>query len=101
MGHGTNMGSGFFSVSKKHYLPETIRNIRENKKKHLVSILWQQVHLEESYPFFQKCEVQNQHFGNFSYKNIIWMWAREHLETYRMSSLYIKLQFKLLNESKE
>ncbi len=27
MGRGTNIGSGLFSVSKKHYLPETKRNI--------------------------------------------------------------------------
>ncbi len=32
MGHGTNMGSGLFSVSKKHYLPETIRNIQREQK---------------------------------------------------------------------
>ncbi len=33
MGYGTNMGSGLFSVSKKHYLPETIRNIQIEQKK--------------------------------------------------------------------
>ncbi len=33
MGHGTNIGSGLFSVSKKHYLPETIRNIQREQKK--------------------------------------------------------------------
>ncbi len=30
---GTNMGSGLFSVNKKHYLPETIRNIQTEQKK--------------------------------------------------------------------
>ncbi len=30
---GTNMGSGLFVVSKKHYLPETVRNIRREQKK--------------------------------------------------------------------
>ncbi len=40
MGHGINMGNGLFSVSKKHYLPEKIRNIqRELKKKNIVPIL--------------------------------------------------------------
>ncbi len=29
------------------------------------------------------------------------MWEKEHLETYHLSSLYIKLQFKLLNEPEE
>ncbi len=34
MGYSTNMGSSLFLVSKKHHLPETIRNIqREQKKK--------------------------------------------------------------------
>ncbi len=27
------MGSGLFSVNKKHYLPETIRNIQREQKK--------------------------------------------------------------------
>ncbi len=101
MDHGTNMGSGLFSVSKKHYLPETIRKIQREQKKTLVPILWQLCRLKENIFVFQKCEVQNQHSGNFSYKNIIWMWAREHLETHHKSSLYIKLQFKPSNESKE
>ncbi len=39
MGHGTNMGSGLFLVSKKHYLPEAIRNIQREQKKHLVPII--------------------------------------------------------------
>ncbi len=41
LNHGTDMSSGLFSVSKKHYLPETIRNIqREQKKnKQIVPIL--------------------------------------------------------------
>ncbi len=34
MGHGTNMDSGLFSVSKKHYLPETLRNIQREEKKY-------------------------------------------------------------------
>ncbi len=34
MDHGINMGSGLFSVSNKHYLPETIRNIQREQKKH-------------------------------------------------------------------
>ncbi len=50
---------------------------------------------------FQKYEEHKQHSGNFSYKNIIWMRVREHLEIYHVSFSYIKLQFKLLNESKE
>ncbi len=50
----TNMGSGLFLVSKKHYLPETIRNIQREQKKHIVPILWQQCHLNESYPCFSK-----------------------------------------------
>ncbi len=29
------------------------------------------------------------------------MWAREHLETFHVSFLYFKLQFKLVNESQE
>ncbi len=33
MGHSTNIGSGLFSVSKRHYLPETIRNIQREQKK--------------------------------------------------------------------
>ncbi len=33
IGHGKNMGSDLFSVSKKHYLPETIRNIQREQKK--------------------------------------------------------------------
>ncbi len=33
VGHGTNMGSGLFSVNKKHCLPETIRNIQREQKK--------------------------------------------------------------------
>ncbi len=35
MGHGTNMGSSLFSVSKKHYLLETIRNIQREQKKNI------------------------------------------------------------------
>ncbi len=38
--NGTDMGSGLFLVSKKHYLPETIRNIqREQKTKYTMPIL--------------------------------------------------------------
>ncbi len=32
MGHGTNMGRDLFSISKKHYLSETIRNIQREQK---------------------------------------------------------------------
>ncbi len=31
------MGSGLFSVSKKHYLPETIRTTQTEQKKHIPS----------------------------------------------------------------
>ncbi len=52
MGHGTNMGSDLFLVSKKHYLPETIRNVKREQKKHIVPILQKHCRLKESYPCY-------------------------------------------------
>ncbi len=54
MDHGTNIASGLFSVSKKHYLQETIRNIQREQKNIVVSILRQRCRLKESYPCFSK-----------------------------------------------
>ncbi len=68
------MGSGLFSLSKKHYLPETIRNIQREQKKNMECQFYDNSAVQRRVIVFQKCEVQNQqHFGNFSYKNMIWM----------------------------
>ncbi len=72
MGHGANMGNGLFSVNKKHYLSETIRNIQREQKRTYSADSMTTVSFKVII-VFQKCEVQNQHSGNFSYKNIIWM----------------------------
>ncbi len=55
-GHGTNMGSGLFSVSKKHYLPETIRNIQreQNKETQIADSMTTVSFKEELSLFFKK-----------------------------------------------
>ncbi len=76
MGHSTNMGTCLFSVNKEHYLPETTKKCSKNI---MVPVLvLPQQFIQKRVIVFQKCEVkkmyvQNQHFGNFGYENIIWM----------------------------
>ncbi len=58
MGHGTNMGSGLLLVSKKHYLPETIRNIQREQKKHSADFITTVSFKEELSLFFKNVKYR-------------------------------------------
>ncbi len=59
MGHGTNIGSGLFSVSKEHYPPERIRNIqREQKKTYSVDSMTTVSFKEELSLFFKNVKYR-------------------------------------------